>query len=760
MKLSTSKPSVRSQIYAEQVAHLYKLGPLAYLFSIFNGFLLAYLQRSFISNQVLLTWFSILLFVTAGRALMVNLYHRTAPSGRSIANWHWAYLVGTAFAGVVWGSAAIFLFPEHDLGHQLFVVFVLAGMSAGAVPVLAASMMVFYVFALPTLIPLAFQIFWHPTALSNPMAMMILFYLLGLSVAVQGMNRTILTSLMLRFDNNQLIKEIAERQIAEDDLFQQKERLQITFSAMAEGVIITDAVGSIEYLNPAAENMSGWVYEQARGKEVGQVISHYDEVTEQTGQTAIYECLQNATRSKKTIVLLAQDSKQKIIEEVATPLRDRKGNTIGAVAIFRDITQASEHSRQLAYQASHDALTDLPNRSLLCDRLEHALAKAIRANHLVAVLFMDLNRFKQINDSLGHAAGDILLKVVAERLNTSVRQEDTVARLGGDEFVVVLEDLKYRDQAMAVALKIVEHLANPIMIEDQDISVSVSMGISVYPKDGDNVETLLKNADTAMYRTKELAQENIKFYTDAMSLQARNRLKIEHQLQQAVAREELELYYQPRVDMVSGEIIGLEALVRWRTAPDTLVLPADFIDIAEETGSIITIGEWVLRKACRQAQFWHKNGFTNLCIAVNISVRQIRNAHFAELVANVLTETGMNPGLLELEITESLFLKDAEHAVKVLQELKTQGVKLAIDDFGTGYSSLTYIKQFPIDILKIDRSFIHDITEKSAGGAIVSAIITMGHGLDLEVIAEGVEHEVQRRLFKCFRLPQFSGLLF
>ncbi|MEE9354713.1 MAG: diguanylate cyclase [Methylococcaceae bacterium] len=610
--MNDSNLSIRSQIYTEQVAYLYHHASLTFIFSIVNGFLLAYLQRTVISLRVLSIWFILLLLVTLARSILVYFYHQKYFHNRTTAQWHRAYITGTALAGCVWGSAAIFLFPEGELGHQLFVVFVLAGMTAAAVPVLAVSLVAFFLFALPTLLPLSIQVFWHGESLSTPMGIMVLFYVLGLSISARRLNRTVLSSFRVRFDNHELVKEIAERQTAEEALYQQKERLQITFSAMAEGVIITTVNGLIEYLNPAAEKMSGWLNPDAIGKKVEQVFSNVDESSGEFRHSAIHDCQKNAARANKNNLLLAKNGEQRTVEEVATPLKDSTGKIVGTVAIIRDVTLASEHSRQLSYQASHDSLTGLPNRSLLCDRLEHAIAKAIRADCYVAVMFMDLDRFKQINDSLGHAAGDILLRNVAEKLRASVRQEDTVSRLGGDEFVLVLEDLVDQDQAKRVAQKIVDNLAKPIIIEDQEISVSVSIGIAVFPRDGKNVETLLKNADVAMYRTKELAQGNIQFFTGEMSARALNRLKMEQRLQQVVARNELELYYQPRVSMDSDEIVGHEALVRWRTSPNTLVSPAEFIHIAEEAGSILRIGEWVLRTACEQAKSWCDKGHLGL----------------------------------------------------------------------------------------------------------------------------------------------------
>jgi len=760
MKSNDINPSLHSRIYTEQVAHLYNHAPLSFVFTIINGSILAFLQHPLISNLILFTWFSTLILVTLIRSILVYAYHQDKFYETSINYWHWSYLAGTAFAGCVWGSAAIFLFPADAIEHQLFVVFVLAGMNTAAVPVLAASMAAFFMFALPTILPLATQMFLHGSALFDTMAIMLLFYLLGLSIAARGMNKTILSSLTLRFDNSLLVKEIVERQTVEDALFQQKERLQITFTAMAEGLIITDPDGVIEYLNPAAETISGWSNLDAIGKSAEQVFNHFIDSIGEPCQSAIYECLKKTDKSIKNTTLISKGGDQRIIEEVVTPLKDRHGNLIGTVGIFRDITQESEQKRKLSHQATHDALTGLPNRILLCDRLEHAISKAIRANTLVAVLFIDLDRFKQINDSLGHAAGDTLLQNVAERLTVSARQEDTVARLGGDEFVVILEDIVNKDQAMTVAQKIVKSVANPLSIKGHEISVKVSIGITIYPQNGKNGETLLKNADLAMYRTKKLGQDKIQFYTGEMSARALSRLKLEQQLEQAVARDELELYYQPRININSGKIVGFEALVRWRTSSNTLILPAEFIHIAEETGSILVIGEWVLYTACRQAQSWRENGQINLHIAVNLSVSQILNANITELIAKVLRDTGLPPEFLELEITESIFLKDAEHAIIKLQELKAMGIKLAIDDFGTGYSSLTYIKRFPIDILKIDKSFISDISGESVAEAIIPAIITMGHGLNLEVIAEGVEQEIQLKYLRALGCDSFQGYYF
>lgn len=760
MPLTQSDHFTHTKIFDEQVAHLYKNAPLSYVFSIVNGLVLVIMQRPVIESTVLVAWFSTLCLITLLRTALVLAYRLELFRRYESNFWHRTYIFGTGLAGIVWCGATVLLFPEDNSAHQLFVIFMLAGMTAASISVLSVCLSAFYIFSIPILISLAVQIYQFGDSFAAPMSAMVVFYLIGLSVAAKQTHRTILTSLILRFDNNALTKEILERQVAEEALYQQKERLQITFSAIAEGVVTTDSKGFIESMNPAAEKISGWSNSDAVGRKINQIFNYSNEATGNSQTTAILDSLSRSERVKKNSLLETKSGSRRLIEEIASPLNDSLGNIVGSVAIIRDITQATENSRQLLYQASHDALTGLPNRTLLCDRLEHAISKALRAERMVAVLFMDLNRFKQVNDSFGHAAGDKLLSHVARQIYASIREEDTVARLGGDEFVVVLEDIKHQHEVTLVAHKVINNLAVPISIEGQEISVSVSIGIALFPRDGTDVDSLLKHADTAMYRTKELGQADIQFYSIDMSLQALDRLKKEQQLQSAVTSGELELFYLPRVDMDKRTVFGVEALIRWRTSANTLVSPADFIHIAEETGVILRIGEWVLYNACHQLKHWHNIGFKNLRMAVNLSARQVRSVNIVELVKKVLQDTQLQPQHLELDITETLFSRDAEHAIIALRNLKKLGVKLAIDDFGTGYSSLVYIKRLPIDILKIDRSFIHDIIDDPVNAAIVPAIVAVGRKLNLEVIAEGVENETQRQYLKNLACGGFQGYLF
>jgi diguanylate cyclase (GGDEF)-like protein len=411
----------------------------------------------------------------------------------------------------------------------------------------------------------------------------------------------------------------------------------------------------------------------------------------------------------------------------------------------------------------YDALTALPNRTLFLDRLEQELARAHRDNHMVAVLSLDLDRFKQINDSYGHPVGDQLLQAVAGRLSSHVRACDTVARTAGDEFGLVLTDLKAAHDAAEVAQKLLDSFArNPISTGDSEIFVTLSIGISIYPLDGLNTATLLKNADAAQHQAKDEGRNNFQFYAGHMNATAWQRLNLETELRRAIEREEFALHYQPKVDMDSAKIVGMEALLRWQSPDRGLVMPGGFIPLLEETGLILPVGEWVLRAACKQARAWKTAGLSNIHIAVNLSTLQFRQPDFSGLVLGILNENGLDPALgeIELELTESLLMSNAEGAIDTLNKLHESGIRFSIDDFGTGYSSLSYLKRFPISSLKIDQSFVHDLSSDRDDEAIVAAIIALGHSLGLSIIAEGVETTGQLAQLRKMGCNEMQGYLF
>lgn len=441
-------------------------------------------------------------------------------------------------------------------------------------------------------------------------------------------------------------------------------------------------------------------------------------------------------------------------------VRNADGNIVLLEGTVEDVTDRKLAEERVQFLAYYDALTGLPNRTLLLDRLDTALASARRRHEKVAVLFLDLDRFKIINDSLGHSIGDLLLQAVGERLKTRARAQDTIARIGGDEFILVLTAIKDVPDAAVAAERIMDAMTAEFAIERRSFSVSCSIGLSVFPEHGGDGETLIKNADAAMYCAKDNGRSNFRFFTDDMNAQVVERLTLENSLRLALDRKELFLMYQPQIDIATENIVGLEALVRWQHPELGLVPPDKFIRVAENCGLILPIGEWVLRSACSQARQWQEQGLPPVPVAVNVSAVQFRQEGFRELISNVLCDTGLAAQYLELELTESLLLSNADVTFSVLRELKQMGLKLAIDDFGTGFSSLSYLRQFPVSKLKIDRSFVRDVAMNSDDAAIITAIISMARGLNLKVIAEGVENEAQMSFLRTHHCDEIQGYYF
>ncbi|STY28231.1 regulatory protein (GGDEF and EAL domains) [Legionella wadsworthii] len=535
-------------------------------------------------------------------------------------------------------------------------------------------------------------------------------------------------------------RDITQKLLEEDELRIRERAIE----ASTHGVAIIDISKPdmpIIYVNKAFERITGYSERQILGQNLS--ILHGSKV-EHVNQKRINLAIKELREETVELESYRRSGEVFWAEVGVAPVRDSFDNVKHYVCIVNDITQRRDMEEQLIQQATHDYLTELPNRVLLTDRVDQAILQAKKKGNMLAFLFLDLDHFKMTNDTLGHSIGDRLLQAVSNRLLIATNDFDTVCRLGGDEFVVLLQDIHSETQAQQKAEEILHSIAQPFQVDQYNLKITGSIGISYYPKDGDDYESLMKSADLSMYHAKDSGRNTYRSYDKEMNMRIVNRMQLDNALRDSLKRNEFHLVYQPFIHLDTNKIIGVEALLRWHSHILGNVPPFEFIGMAEENGMIIDIGLWVLREACNQLVRWHQQGYNQLSVAVNISGRQFRQTHLSEVIEKILIETGLPAKFLELELTESLLVDNVKHAVETMYELKDMGVKLVIDDFGTGYSSLSYLKQFPVDKLKIDRSFISESINRENDAAITKAIINLGHSLNLEVLAEGVETELQR----------------
>jgi diguanylate cyclase (GGDEF)-like protein/PAS domain S-box-containing protein len=558
------------------------------------------------------------------------------------------------------------------------------------------------------------------------------------------------------------LRYAVERKTMEEALSVEQDRAQVTLNSIGDAVICTDVNGNITFMNVIAGKMTGWPVEEAAGRAMSEVFRILDSET----RAATADPMERALRQDRTVhlpansLLLRRDGVEIPVEDSVAPIHDREGRAIGAVIVFRDVSMAKAMAVQMAHSAQHDYLTGLPNRMLLNDRIDQAITLAPRHKRQVAVLFLDLDGFKHINDSLGHPIGDQVLQSIATRLVGCVRSSDTVSRQGGDEFVILLSESAQWENAAIIARKILHAVAEPHVIGSHALHITTSIGVSVFPDDGADAETLIKNADTAMYKAKENGRQNVQFFKTEMNVRAVERQYLEEGLRAALERGEFVLFYQPTVDLETGSFIGAEALIRWKHPTRGLLPPLDFIPIAEDSGLILPIGRWVVREACAQARRWIEAGLPFSMMAVNVSAREFQNAGFLRNFLAIVRESGLDPGVIVVELTESVLMKSPEATSETLKSLRDMGIRVAVDDFGTGYSSLSYLRKFPIDSLKIDQSFVRQLGAEGEDSAIVTAVINMARSLKLQVVAEGVETVRELEFLREHDCDQAQGYYF
>jgi len=546
-----------------------------------------------------------------------------------------------------------------------------------------------------------------------------------------------------------------ERKRTEEALRESEERYRAVVEQVAEGIVLCDAkTKRILEANTAFQNLLGYTSEEIPRLTLYDFIAHDRESIDLSIQSVLTEkrYLVGEQQYRRT------DGSLVVVDVSINTISYRRREVL--CILVRDISERKRAEGVIRHLAYYDALTDLPNRLLFNDRLTIELAHAHRSHRRLAVMFLDLDRFKIINDTLGHPLGDRLLQGVAQRLVGCLREVDTVARLGGDEFMLLLPEITHVEDAAKIAQKILDALKPSFHFEGQELHITASIGIALYPNDGEDGNTLMKNADTAMYRAKEQGRNSYQFYTPIMNATAFERLVLENNLRRALEREEFVVYYQPQVSLTTGQIVGVEALIRWQHPELGLIPPVKFIPLAEETGLIMPIGEWALYTACAQNKTWQEANFPPLRMVVNLSPRLFKHKDLIKTIARILKETRLNPDYLELELTEGTIMENAEATVAIFHKLKGMGIHLSIDDFGTGYSSLSYLKRFPIDTLKIDRMFMQNIPTDPGDVAIATAIIAMAHSLGLKVIAEGVETEEQLTFLSSHRCDQIQGYFF
>lgn len=766
---------VTEHIRGESIRLLYRFSLVGYLAELIVTFLLgALLWNEFEARPLLFLWFCVAFVVMLGRYTLYKIFMRENPPTPRLGAWEKRFVIGALVTAALFGLMGSALLPKPGAA-QLPVMMLLSLLCTGAVAYYAPHKTLFGFFAIFVLLPMGVVTMGFGDRAGSLLGTAIII-LMGVLVAVHAkVHKALTDSLSARFDNvmiamrlneekarveratRALAQEAQDRQKAERSELLALQRLRLHLDRTPLGVIEWDTEFRVTSWNPSAEAIFGYsgadvigesAYSFVQGpQESERLASMWTELMQTKGSTRV--TLANRTRQGETIHT----------EWYNTPLVDGDQKIVGVASLVQDITERLNTERTIHYMAHHDALTGLPNRRLMQDRLNQAIMQARRLQKHVGLLFIDLDRFKLVNDTLGHDTGDYVLRDVAKRLSKVIREGDTVSRDGGDEFIVVLTDLEKPESAQAFATKILGELAKPIEVAGHELTVTASIGIAHYPNDATDVQQLLKHADSAMYQAKDAGRNTARFYTSDLNFLLSKRLEVESRLRRGIERNEFFLRYQPQVDVQTGAITGVEALLRWNDPQKGEIFPKDFISVAEELGLIVPLGEWVFRSACQQLKEWDKEGFTDLIMSVNLSPRQFVSRKLLPAMKSALMETGINASRIEIEITETVAMRNLEQSIEILGELRRVGATISIDDFGVGYSSLGQLKRLPAQTLKIDRSFISNIPHDANSCSIAEAIIAMAKRLKLRVIAEGVEEPAQLEFLRQNHCDAYQGFL-
>jgi len=764
-------------LHAEQVRLLFRFSLVGYLATLLVIFILGAILWEDLSTPSLFAWFVAVSMVTIGRYLIYKAFIQGNPPDPEVESWERRFIAGTVLAGLCWMAIGTVLLPEASrVVQRLSVVMLVMLLMTGAVAYYAPHRYAYKITAFLGLVPLAATLGGSGDRNQLFLSGLILLLAGFLPYVHERVHKALVDSLntrrarenlttelasernRLQEANEALAEEMSERERAQQMEMIASQKLRMHFERTPLAVIEWDRRYRITAWNPAAEAIFGYPLAEAAGSTIPQLLA--TEADRPAMEGMCHELLESGDGNKVTTTNLTRTGRTIHCEWYNTPLTDSNGELIGFASLVQDITERLNTERTIHYMAHHDALTGLPNRRLMQDRLNQAIMAARRKQRHVAVLFLDLDRFKVVNDTLGHDTGDFILKDVARRLISCVREADTVSREGGDEFVIILPDLERPEHARVVADKMIKELARPVEIAGHEIHVTPSIGISHYPNDATDVQQLLKHADSAMYQAKDAGRNTIRFFTNDLNFLLSKRLEVETRLRKAMENQEFFLRYQPQVAIDDGRITGMEALIRWNDPQRGEVFPKDFIFVAEELGLIVPMGEWVFRTACQQLRQWETEGLTPITISINISARQFMSRRLVSTLLAIVRDTNADPRRIELEITETMIMRNLEQSIDTLTQLRATGMQVAVDDFGVGYSSLNQLTKLPASSMKIDRSFIMNLPQDEDSGSITEAIIAMAKRLKLRVIAEGVETRAQLDFLRANHCEAFQGYLF